>query len=225
MNTPEEFLWIDPFYQEYATYFPTGLPKETDEVIRYSAKFAAQLIELKVTQAEAIHAMNLLFDKPPEKRGEHLERIKAIVKAYRAEKSAQRQSTPMSADQLHAATISRDCPECEGYGWAKRRAHHPGLFTLSLLMFCRCTHGRWRVERDTEHKRHDLQAFPELWDHLIDHSTWSDEPTRDLNIVDRNRSWNYLAPDQEPPKAPRPGKHRTKIAPTPTTNEEAEARQ
>ena len=212
--------WIVDFYAEYSSYFTTGLPKETDEVVRYVRKFTNTLIEIGATEIEALKAMNAMAEHPPEKRSDHLKLLIGKIKAIKAAATTQaRPQARKSASEHQAQTNSIDCPECLASGWAKRRAHYIGQFTLALPMFCRCEYGRWKKEYDPNinpgaggRQRHDLQAFPELWDWSIDHPTWTEDHVADDNFNSTGGEWYYLAPADAKPAM------ETSTAPTKTKN-------
>jgi hypothetical protein len=144
----------------------------------YYLGWVEALARAGATEDLAMHASRLLQARKAF-RSDHLAMLVEIVGDLRR-KAAEAGATRLpvyTAEQLDAMQASAACPECDGTGWARRRAawHSiPRPFVVDL--YCRCPHGRWRrLGADGNHD--DLQGRPELWDPALDSPTWSAEAT------------------------------------------------
>lgn len=209
--------WIAGFYLEYSSFYPTGLPKTGEEIAVYSGHFKSTLLEIRATEKEARLAITAMVDDPPRTRPEHLQKLKAAIRAVRAKLATDKAHGPAMSDREHYELRCSDgCPECSDRGkptgWAKRRIFWVcGTIPIgSAQLFCRCPYGRWRKQNDpllmAKHssglslRTHDLQAFPEIWDANLWHDSWSDAHARDDVPPDEfDGQWRFLALDEPTP--------------------------
>jgi hypothetical protein len=166
----------------------------------YYLGWVEALARAGATEDLAMHASRLLQARKAF-RSDHLAMLVEIVGDLRR-KAAEAGATRLpvyTAEQLDAMQASAACPECDGTGWARRRAawHSiPRPFVVDL--YCRCPHGRWRrLGADGNHD--DLQGRPELWDPALDSPTWSAEATAPTVPDDREGRWRYLGLDESAP--------------------------
>ena len=208
--------WILGFLKRYKAIlapsdWPTG--ENPDELRFYLGAWVTALGRQfpKVAEAEADAALERLVLDPPRFRSEH---IPAFIQAIH-ELRRQAQTTAMltagpSQAECTARDQSRDCPECMGSGWARRRVKwHSAPRPFLLDLFCRCPLGRWRIMLDVARHRSfdDLQARPDLWHPDRDHPTWSSRPLPpevDVDAGDEARGWRYLGLDEPAPEPTTP---------------------
>lgn len=101
-----------------------------------------------------------------------------------------------------AVEASMDCPECEGTGWAKRRAlWHSMDRPYLIILTCRCPLGAWRSAHDEQGMYDSLQANPRVWDGTLSHPTWTrraiDSPC--ITAEGTDGEWRYLHPSEPAP--------------------------
>jgi hypothetical protein len=169
---------------------------------------------LGATEDLCRRASRALQANPPKFLNNHLPELKSAIIEMR-KTSAIGAASPgerVDPEQVKAAIASHGCPECDGTGWATRRAHWP-LFDWMLVvqMFCRCPHGRWRRanDRDVAEGRprnyDDLQARPELWNQNLSFPSWGNRPSRpDVEMEETTiGQWRYLDPHDPTPEGAR----------------------
>ena len=210
--------WLLGFIDRYRAViapqdWPTG---QEPDALRYYLRAWVTALSCqtpKVTEAEADAALERLVLDPPRFRSEHIPAfVKAVHELRRETLAAAASPTagPSEAER-EARRRSRDCPECHGSGWAKRRWRWHSIPRPSLVdLFCRCPAGRWRKGNDPEllkgdhmRKHDDLQAVPAQWDPELWHPTWGDIPCDHDMIIDADCEglWWYV-PVGEPSPEP-----------------------
>lgn len=143
----------------------------------------ADFRRLRVTRHEANRTSQVLRHHPPRFVKDFPPAFKKTLEIVRERAASEAAlARPFDPRLRSSHELSKDCPECEGTGWAKRHTDIPSLphlkFAVSLA--CRCPMGRVRLgqcrEKDIECE--DLQAEQWLWDENLSHPTWFDEPTK-----------------------------------------------
>jgi hypothetical protein len=140
-----------------------------------------------LTVDELMAASKMLVRTPPLFRDAHpkalMEQVKELRKKHRLARAAaaavKLEAAPNvfdpSLDRDTCESKSRDCPECDGQGYAVRfflpeDAEAPERGVL----YCRCLMGRWMHYQystkwpDIHARTEDLQSRPELWDQEIE---------------------------------------------------------
>lgn len=211
--------WVQGWWDRYRVRYRTGLPTTAADRDLFMDEMLKEIFAYKVTSEEADSVLLMLVDDPPQKGAEHLQKFRSALKKVRNHRDAQRPAGgPLSDRENYEIRTSDGCPECtyrgKATGWAKRRWYWL-CGTIPILfceMFCRCPYGRWRKVQDPTaafhsggsrgERRHDLQAFPELWDYDMNHDSWTDAFVRDDVPADPSTDgqWRYLAPHESTPK-------------------------
>jgi hypothetical protein len=208
------FSWL-----EYHQFLHPGRwvkPNEAHALDFYEG-WIGSLRRAGATKEQARESSRLLQAKKPGYPSTHLASLLDILREIRGGSaegpSPAEVGPPPVPGGLYAEC--RDCPECEGRGWARRRlkVHNlPRPFVVDL--FCRCSAGRWRKENDVELTRglrlrlhDDLQSIPGLWDaRLKPHRTWKNRPClHDMELEPgTEENLHYLPPGEPAPAPARP---------------------
>lgn len=187
--------WLDGFLKKFVRRLdPPEWPKlGTDEYTDYRDDWAYALKGHNVTEEEANEALMRLRQDPPQWLREHLPKFLACVTAMRQERAAIGQSD----DRDTAQAASRDCPHCDGGGYARvylRQYRGSSVEELEVVdrggrvtrkaipvavnAHCVCALGRWMRSkiRDLD----TLARVPDFAESLAGRSRWlARDPTRD----------------------------------------------
>lgn len=181
----------------------------TEAGLRYFEGWIEAFDRRGFVREELDAATRRLQADPPSHPNRHLKALIDQAAAARREWAAAEVGRPVdapSAVQLEASLASANCPECDGTGWAKRRATwHSVSRPLILDFFCRCPHGRWREANDPGRRENpddrnfdDLQAHPELWHPEWTFAAWSSRPSS--QYIEPDSRLRYLAPGEPAPE-------------------------
>lgn len=206
------FTWLE--YHQFLHPHRNWIKPEHINAGTFYAGWIETLEAFGATEELCRRASRKLQEASPKFLNNHLPDLKSVLIDFR-------KSAPLgivtgdgdyvNPEQVKAATASHECPECNGTGWATRRAYWPSFDWMPTVdMFCRCPHGRWRRINDPDlaqgkpRNHDDLQAHPELWNSEIGFSLWSARPTNpDVDIEDMAGQWRYLKPGEAAPEGAR----------------------
>lgn len=161
MNDPGE--WVPFFLIRHRERFaPHDWPADdSEEYVDMLEDWLAAFRGGSVSEDEATRASRRLTLNPPRWKREHLPAVIETVKTMRAERAPADSATTREG----AASLSRNCPRCDGQGLATvvgRTEVRGEIVDYTASAHCVCHLGRFMRSRIAQQDEHLLRRVPDL---------------------------------------------------------------